>query len=261
MKVLIFDSKAEAVARVVDMIVRQVCDRSNSVLGLATGGTMVPVYAGLVAAYGDGHVQFSSVTTFNLDEYVGLAANHPCSYASFMGEHLFSKTDIAGERTHLPNGVAPNPSLEAIRYENCIVEAGGIDLQLLGIGETGHIGFNEPTSSLNSPTRIKTLTAKTIAANSQYFRHVEDMPRHAITMGIGTIQRSRKAVLLAIGTAKAGAVAAMVEGPVSARVPASALQFHPHVTVILDQEAASTLELGDYYSTVHPSGREAELGT
>ncbi len=261
MKVLIFDTKAQAIARVVEVIASQLHRKTDAVLGLATGGTMEPVYAGLIEAYTAGRVRFSRATTFNLDEYVGLSADHPCSYASYMRQRLFMQVDMDPARAHLPNGAATDPIHEAQRYEAAISQAGGIDLQLLGIGENGHIGFNEPTSSLNSPTRIKTLTAKTLAANRQYFPIAEEMPRFAITMGVGTILRSRKALLLATGNAKAAAVAAMVEGPVSARCPASALQFHPDVTVMLDQDAASALELVDYYSAVHPGGREADLAS
>ena len=259
MKVLIFDTKAQAIARVVEVISRQLRNKGDSVLGLATGGTMEPVYAGLIAAYTEGLVEFSRATTFNLDEYVGLPADHACSYASFMRQRLFSQVDMDLARAHLPNGTAADPALEAQRYEAAIERAGGIDLQLLGIGENGHIGFNEPTSSLNSSTRIKTLTAKTLAANRQYFQQTEDMPHYAITMGVGTILRSRSVLLLATGRAKSAAVAAMVEGPVSARCPASALQFHPDVSVILDRDAAAALELVDYYSAVHPGRQEAGL--
>ncbi len=259
MKVLIFDTKAQAIARAVEAIIGQLQTKPDSVLGLATGGTMEPVYDGVIAAYEAGQATFAHATTFNLDEYVGLAADHPCSYASFMRQRLFSKVDIDLARAHLPFGAAADPTLEAQRYEAAIAQAGGIDLQMLGIGENGHIGFNEPTSSLNSPTRIKTLTAKTLAANRQYFPAAEDMPRYAITMGVGTILRSRTALLLATGTAKSAAVAAMIEGPVSARCPASALQFHADVSVILDRDAAAALELGDYYAMVHPSGLEVDL--
>jgi glucosamine-6-phosphate deaminase len=259
MKILIFDDRAQAVARVVDLISQQLRDKPVSVLGLATGGTMEPVYTGLVAAYAAGHVSFAQATSFNLDEYVGLSGDHPNSYASFMRNKLFSQVDMPADRSYLLNGVAADPKQEADRYEARIDAAGGIDLQLLGIGEDCHIGFNEPTSSLNSLTRIKTLTARTIAANSRYFERPEDMPRCAITMGVGTILRSRKVVLLAMGKGKCAAVAAMVEGPVSARCPASALQLHRDVTVVLDREAASELELTEYYETVHPNGREPDV--
>lgn len=182
--------------------------------------------------------------------------DHPGSYHRTMHDALFSHTDIRPEATHLPRGDAPDPSAEALRYEACIAAAGGIDLQLLGIGTNGHIGFNEPTSSLGSRTRIKTLTEATSASNRQFFTSEDAVPRYAITMGIATILEARACLLLATGTAKAAAVAAMVEGPLSAACPASALQMHPKTTVILDHGAASQLRLRDYYHQVHPEGRD-----
>lgn len=254
MKVLICDDAERATERAADLVVAAVTARPETVLGLATGGTMMPLYARLVAAHAAGAVRFSKVTTFNLDEYIGLSPDHPCSYHAYMRAALFDHVDIDLARTHLPRGNSADPVTESQRYEALIAACGGIDLQLLGIGQNGHIGFNEPTSSLGSRTRIKTLTVSTRAANAGYFDTAEDIPAHAITMGIRTILEARHCLMLATGVAKAPAVAAMVEGPVSAACPASALQMHPAVTIVLDRGAAQDLKLVDYYHHVHPGG-------
>lgn len=254
MKVLIFDDAERATARAAQIVVAAVTARPDTVLGLATGGTMRPLYAQLVAAHKAGAVGFSRVTTFNLDEYIGLSPDHPCSYHAYMRTALFDHVDIDPARTHLPRGDSADPVAESQRYEALIAAHGGIDLQVLGIGQNGHIGFNEPTSSLGSRTRIKTLTASTRAANAGYFDRAEDIPAHAITMGIRTILEARHCLLLATGASKAPAVAAMVEGPLTAACPASALQMHPAATVVLDHDAARDLRLHDYYHHVHPRG-------
>ncbi|MEW7008754.1 glucosamine-6-phosphate deaminase [Lentilitoribacter sp. EG35] len=258
MKVLIFDTPEEAVKRTARMITDQVQVKPASVLGLATGGTMPPVYEQLSNEYKNGTVSFANATSFNLDEYVGLSPTHPCSYHEFMRQELFSKTDFNPANTFLPRGDAPVPNSEADRYETLIKEKGPIDLQLLGIGSNGHIGFNEPTSSLASRTRVKTLTASTRDANKQFFADGETPPNHAITTGIGTIFDSKTIVLLALGEKKADAVAGMAEGPMGAHNPASALQMHPSVTVILDQAASAKLKLREYYFLAHPDGEEPE---
>ncbi|MGV8984758.1 MAG: glucosamine-6-phosphate deaminase [Cypionkella sp.] len=257
MKVLIQGDAAKAVECVADLIVGRLRRGPDSVLGLATGGTMEAVYARLIAAHQTGAVSFARARSFNLDEYVGLDPDHPCSYWRYMREQLFGHVDFAAGATLLPRGDAPDPEVEAQRYEAAIVAAGDIGLQLLGLGANGHIGFNEPTSSLSSLTRIKTLTRSTRAANARFFANPEEVPRLAITMGIGTILRADEVVLLACGAGKAKAVAAMVEGPLSAACPASALQLHRKVTVVLDQAAAASLTLREYYEDVHPDGREA----
>lgn len=254
MKVLILETADAAQERVVSLIAQTMRDKPDAVLGLATGGTMLPVYEKLVALHQGGGVSFRDVTTFNLDEYVGLAPDHPQSYRSYMNDVLFGKVDIALQRTHLPRGDARNPEDEALRYEAAIQKCGGLDLQLLGLGHNGHIGFNEPTSSLQSRTRIKTLTKETRDANSRYFREDEVIPSFAITMGVATILDARHCLLLATGAQKADAVAAMIEGPLAAVCPASALQLHPKATVVIDMEAASKLRLLDYYLHVHPDG-------
>lgn len=255
MKVLILETPEAAYDRTSDIICDLIIDRHKAVLGLATGGTMLPVYERLVARHRAG-LSLAGVTTFNLDEYVGLQPEDPQSYRSFMKQHLFDLTDIDPAYTHLPRGNTANPIAEAADYEAAIAQAGGIDLQLLGIGDNGHIGFNEPTSSLRSRTRVKTLTRETRKANSRFFDRAEDVPTFAITMGIATILDSRQCLLLAIGEKKANAVAAMIEGPLSAICPASALQMHQHVTVVLDSSAASKLALQSYYQYVHPDGTE-----
>jgi glucosamine-6-phosphate deaminase len=256
MKVLILDTAAAAADRVAGLIAAELRARPRAVLGLATGGTMESVYRALIARHRSGEVSFGTATSFNLDEYVGLAPDHPCSYWHYMREHLFRHIDLPKGAAHLPHGDAPDPEAEARRYEAAIRDAGDIDLQLLGLGLNGHIGFNEPTSSLASLTRIKTLTRETREANSRFFPDGTEPPRHAITTGIATILRARHVVLIATGAAKAEAVAEVIEGAVSARWPGSVLQMHPQATVVLDSAAASGLDLRDYYQDVHPDGRD-----
>lgn len=257
MKILILQDQAAGTRRAAEMICDSVMRRPDGVLGLATGGTMEPLYAELVSRHREGRLSFARAKSFNLDEYVGLAPSHPQSYHSYMDQHLFGHVDFAPGATALPDGSAPDPHAEADAYEARIVAAGGIDLQLLGIGRNGHIGFNEPTSSLCSRTRVKTLTESTRAANARFFGPGEEPPTYAITMGLASILDAREVLLLAFGKEKAPAVRAAIEGPVSAFTPASVLQMHRHATLILDQAAASDLELREYYFTVHPDGAPA----
>jgi len=238
---------SEMAARIVARLVR---DDRRAVLGLATGKTPMRLYAELARMHRDENLDFSRGTPFNLDEFVGLPPEHPSSCHSFMTEHLFRHTNIELARVHVPNGMADDIPAWCSRYERYIRESGGIDLQILGIGRQGHIGFNEPSSSLASRTRIKTLTETTRSDHAEEFGGVEHVPRHVITMGIGTIMDSSMCLLLAFGKEKATAVAQTVEGPVSAMVPASALQMHEHCTVLVDEEAASELRLADYYRHV-----------
>lgn len=256
MKILIFPDKTSAVARAANILHARIESKPDAVLGLATGGTMLAFYAELIALCRQKHTSLSKVTTFNLDEYVGLAPEHPASYHRYMDEHFFSMLDFDRTRTHLPRGDAANPHEEAKGYEELIKKDGGIDIQLLGIGRNGHIGFNEPSSSLASRTRVKTLTSGTHDANRQYFKVEDQLPKYALTMGVGTILDSRECLLIATGTEKASAVAKMVEGPVTASCPASALQFHQNVTVLLDEHAAGDLRMQTYYQHVHPDGIE-----
>jgi glucosamine-6-phosphate deaminase len=259
MRVLIFPSREAAVARAARAIIDTLAAKPDAVLGLATGGTMEPVYARLVEAHRAGRISFARARTFNLDEYVGLAPDHPRSYHRYMAKQLFDHVDLASGSTALPRGDAADPATEAQRYEAAIRAAGGIDLQLLGIGRNGHIGFNEPTSALSSRTRIKTLTRSTREANARYFPSLDATPRFAITTGIGTVLDSRAVLLLALGTEKAEAVQAMIEGPLAAFCPGSALQLHSDATVVVDQDAALALRLCAYYDDIHPDGADAPL--
>lgn len=201
---------------------------------------MEPLYEELVRRHHDGRIDFRQVTTFNLDEHVGLGPTDPASYQRYMEERLFRHAGIPRAQSHLLDGIAGDLAAECAAYERKIAEAGGIDLQILGIGASGHIGFNEPTSSLGSRTRIKTLAGDAPSAS-----------RHVLTMGVGTILDARKLMLLASGPSKAAAVAKAVEGPLSAMVPASALQLHPDALVLLDEAAAGALTLRSYYDFVY----------
>ncbi len=259
MKLLILESAGAATDRAAELLAGAVRRNPAGVLGLATGGTMLPVYDRLRRHHAEG-LSFAGITTFNLDEYVGLAPDHPRSYHRYMREALFAHIDVDPARTHLPRGDAADPQAEADRYEALIAACGGIDLQLLGLGKNGHIGFNEPTSSLGSRTRVKTLTRDTREANRRFFAGDEETPRYAITMGIGSILEARECLLLATGPDKAAAVAAMVEGPLSAVCPGSALQLHRRATVVLDRAAAAGLALTDYYEHVHPEGGASVFG-
>jgi glucosamine-6-phosphate deaminase len=220
-------------------------------LGLATGSTMVGVYKHLVGLHRQGSLDFSRVVTFNLDEYLGLSPAHPQSFHHFMRQNLFAHVNVNPRNIHVPDGtIRGNYDRYCASYEEAIRKAGGIDLQLLGIGRNGHVGFNEPTSSLASRTRLKVLSQETMDDNSKFFAPAEESPRCAITMGIGTILEARKILLLAAGAAKSAAVAKSIEGPIASAVSASALQLHPDVTFIIDDAAASQLTQRDYYRRV-----------
>ena len=241
------DEAARSAARVVARLIRA---KPDAVLGLATGQTPLGLYRELVRLHREEALDFSRVTTFNLDEYVGLGPDHPASYHAFMFANLFDHINIPHEQIHLPDGLTADVPQHCAAYETAIRQAGGIDLQVLGIGTDGHIGFNEPTSSLVSRTRIKTLTPRTRKDNAPFFSAGEEVPYHVITMGIGTIMESRACLFLAFGERKAAAVAAMVEGPVTALVPATALQMHPCTHVFIDEAAAGQLKKSDYYRWV-----------
>ena len=251
MEIIIQPDSASAgrlAARIIAGVVRE---RARAVLGLATGSTPLPVYAELVRMHREEGLSFARTTTFNLDEYVGLAPDHPSSFSAFMDRHLFDQIDVPRDRIHVPDGLAPDIPAFCRGYEEAIRSAGGIDVQLLGIGGDGHIGFNEPSSSLASRTRIKTLTERTRRDNAASFGGEAAVPHHCITMGVGTIMDSRLCLLLAFGARKARAVAAACEGPITAMVPASALQWHPRAVVIVDRDAASGLERSGYYEWVY----------
>lgn len=232
-------------------VARIVRDKPRAVLGLATGSTPLALYRELVRLHREQGLDFSSVTTFNLDEYVGLAPAHPASYHAFMRENFFAQVNIAPARIHIPDGLTGDVPAFCQSYEDAIRAAGGIDVQVLGIGTDGHIGFNEPSSSLASRTRIKTLTAQTRRDNARYFASAGEVPLHVITMGVGTIMDARQVLLLAFGAKKADAIAAAVEGPITAMNPASILQMHPVAKCIIDEPAAALLTRLDYYRWVY----------
>ena len=222
--------------------------RSDLRLGLATGSTPLGMYRELARMHREDNLDFSRVITFNLDEYLGLAADHPQSSHAFMQTSFFDHANVAPENIHIPDGAASGDLDEyCARYEASIQRAGGIDLQILGIGRNGHIGFNEPSSSLASRTRIKTLTRHTLEDNRRLFPEGQSVPEAAITMGIGTILDARKILLLASGPSKARALARAIEGPVTASVTASALQLHRDVTILADEQAAAELSEREYY--------------
>ena len=242
---VIIQQDYEQMSRTAARIVAEVLNtKPNAVLGMATGSTPLGLYQELVRLHQKEQLDFSRVTTFNLDEYVGLTVNHPQSYHYFMHEHFFRHVNVPAQNINIPSGTTSNYPAFCEWYEKRIAECGGIDLQILGIGSDGHIAFNEPGSSLTSRTRLKTLSKQTI-------EHREDVPVYAITMGVGTILDARKLVLVASGGHKAKAIAQAVEGPVTSMVTASALQLHRDAIVITDEEAAADLTMRDYYQFIY----------
>lgn len=247
MEIIILPTSAE-VARIAADVIEALVRRGPSVLGLATGSTPLATYQELIRRHRTGGLGFAQAQAFLLDEYVGLPSAHPQSYHSVIRDEFTASVDFPADAVHGLDGMAADPVAEAAQYEARIAAAGGVDLQILGIGTDGHVGFNEPMSSLASRTRIKTLTRQTRQDNARFFKHAEDVPGHVLTQGLGTIRESRHLLLLATGTTKAEAVAAAVEGPVAASCPASALQLHPHVSILVDEAAASRLAHRDYYT-------------
>jgi glucosamine-6-phosphate deaminase len=245
-EVVIVPSAAEVGELGADIVAGLAGAAPNAVVGLATGSTPMPVYQALARRVADG-LDLSRLRGFALDEYVGLPPSHPASYHHVITEEVVRPLGLEPGNVRVPDGTAADLEAACADYERAIIAAGGVDIQLLGIGTDGHLGFNEPSSSLASRTRIKTLTDQTRHDNGRFFAHDEEVPRHCLTQGIGTILGARHLLLLATGTVKAAAVAAAVEGPVSARVPASAVQLHPHVTVLVDEAAAGGLALAEYY--------------
>jgi glucosamine-6-phosphate deaminase len=258
MEVIIRPDAEAAADLVAQFIARELQATPTLVLGLATGRTMESVYARLVRLHREAGLDFSLCRTFNLDEYVGLPATDPNSYRCYMNEHLFSRVNIDPRNTHLPDGMAANLEAECERYETLITRAGGVDLQLLGIGRTGHIGFNEPLSALLSRTRVKALSPVTLQQNAPFFGGVERMPHRALTMGVGTILDARRLMLLATGAEKAGIIARAVEGPITSMVSASALQLHRRCTVVVDEAAAAELQEAAYYRWIFQNEPEWE---
>jgi glucosamine-6-phosphate deaminase len=250
MEVIIRPDADEAALLVADIIASALRAHPHLVLGLATGRTMESVYRHLVRMHREEKLDFSLCSTFNLDEYVGLGAEHPGSYRHYMNHHLFHQVNIDLRNTHLPDGAARDLDRECAHYEELIRRFGGIDLQLLGIGKAGHIGFNEPLSAFRSRTRVKALTPITIHQNSGLFGGPGKVPRRAVTMGVGTILDARRCILLATGAEKAELIAKAVEGPVTSMISATALQLHPRCTVVVDNLAASQLQGADYYRWV-----------
>lgn len=237
MQVLVYKD-AETIARAAAAIFAgEITRKDGVVIGLATGSTPVPTYRELIRLNREGVIDFSKVISYNLDEYVGLQHDHPCSYRRFMNEQLFDHINIDKANTHVPDGIACN----AAEYEQEIKDIGGVDLQLLGIGSDGHIGFNEPADEFVYPTNIVKLTDQTIDDNARFFNNRDEVPKTAISMGIGTIMSAKRIILIATGKNKARAIAAAINGPVAPAMPASILQMHQNVQFLLDEDAASEL--------------------
>lgn len=261
MRITIVKDYDEMSKKAAEIISKQIRTKPDSVLGFATGGTPIGTYKELVRMHKEEGLDFSRITTFNLDEYYGLGPDHPQSYHYFMFSNLFNHVNIDPKRVHIPDGLAKDVEAFCKKYEEEIKKAGGIDLQLLGIGRDGHIAFNEPGSSLTSRTRLVALAEETIKDNARFFEKEEDVPRFAITMGCGTIMEAKKILLLANGEAKSDAVAAFIEGPITSQITASILQMHPDVTVIIDEAAASKLKRKEYYRHVDRLFRDLEKKT
>lgn len=251
MEVIIMSNYDDICREAARVIVEASRKKNDLVLGLATGSTSLGVYARLIEASKQGEIDFSRVRTFNLDEYLGLTEDHPHSYAYFMDQNFFRHINIKRASIHRLQGKPRDIERHCQDYEDLIRQAGGIDIQLLGIGRNGHIGFNEPGSSLSSRTRAQTLTRETVADNARFFSKDETVPAFVLTMGVGTIMEARTILLLAYGTNKSEAIFRCVEGPVTATVPASALQLHPQTTLIADEDAARRLTRKDFYKWVY----------
>lgn len=220
------------------IVAAQISRKKNTVLGLPTGQTPLGMYQELLKRFRKGEIDFSQVITFNLDEYYGLSPEHPQSYNYYMWQTFFNNINIKKENVFIPDGVTKDVQKECRYYESLIEKKGGIDLQFLGIGDNGHIGFNEPATALNSKTHLVNLSQATIEANSRFFNDIEDVPRKALTMGMGTIMKAKQIILLASGMKKASAIAKTIKGQVSTEIPASLLQLHRDITIIIDKEAA-----------------------
>lgn len=241
MEVVICKDYDEMSRRAAYLLTAEIVQNPKAVLGLATGDTPKKMYETLVDIYKKGDLDFSKVTTFNLDEYVGLSAEHEQSYAAYMKQMLMSHINIKPENVHILNGCSETPEEECALFEEKIVQAGGIDIQVLGLGHNGHIGFNEPDSQFELKTRIVQLDDRTIEANKRFFDKKSDVPTHALSMGIQTIMEAKKIILIASGASKAEAVSKLVNGNIDSMHPASILKVHKDVTVLIDKEAASKL--------------------
>ena len=237
----VFKNEEQMGKAAANIFVSQVISKPDSILGFATGSSPVTTYKNIIQSYNDGIVDFSKVTTFNLDEYCGLDHDHPCGYYYFMQDNLFKSINVPTENIHVPSGISDDVDLECRQYDESIDKAGGIDIQLLGIGHNGHIAFNEPTNTFVFGTHKVALTQDTIEANTRFFNSIDEVPKFAVSMGIGSIMKARKIVLVANGKNKAQAVYDMVNGDVNPLVPASVLRFHHDVVILLDEDAASLL--------------------
>lgn len=246
MEIVIARDDAQVGELAADAVVAALHRAPHPVLGVATGSSPLSTYAALT----ERSVDWRRTTAFALDEYVGLPEDHPQAYHRIVDAEVTQRLGLSRARVHLPDGNAPDLEAECERYEGAILEDGGIDVQLLGIGSNGHIGFNEPASSFASRTRLKTLAPRTRRDNARFFSSADEVPVHCITQGLGTIMDARSIVLVAIGERKARAVAAMVEGPVTAMVPATILQHHRHATIVVDEAAAAQLQATEYYRFV-----------
>jgi len=246
MRIIVCENYEEVSKKAAQMILSQVTLKPNSVLGLATGSTPIGMYENLVDLNKKGDIDFSEVRTFNLDEYYNLPKENNQSYHYFMYQNLFNHININSENIHIPNGMTNDVNAECERYDELIKESGGIDIQVLGIGNNAHIGFNEPTINFEKGTHLVELDDSTIEANSRFFDNIEDVPKKAITMGVGSIFKSRKIMLIATGENKAEAIYNTVYGKVVPEVPASILQFHSDIVLILDKDAAKLLKEEDY---------------
>ena len=235
----VYKTAKEACEAAAMIFAAQILRKSDSVLGLATGSTPIPTYEKLAALYEEGMIDFSKVVTFNLDEYVGIDYKNPLSYHAFMDENLFSKVNVNKDNVHLPSG---DTDEDGKAYDAAIKAAGGVDIQLLGIGRNGHIGFNEPADVFTYGTHIVTLAEDTIDANARFFESADEVPRKAISMGVGNIMDARCVVLIATGKGKADAVYKTIRGPITPEVPASILQLHPCCVILADEEAASLMK-------------------
>ncbi|MFN8192072.1 MAG: glucosamine-6-phosphate deaminase [Nocardioidaceae bacterium] len=252
MEVIVLPSPAEVAVVAADLVTRTVARKPDAVIGVATGSSPVALYDELAARVATGVLSFAGCSAFMLDEYVGLDAGHPERYRTVIDTVFASRVDIDPARVHGPDGLAADLAAACADYERLMAEAGGVDLQILGLGSDGHIAFNEPGSSLASRTRIKTLTAQTRTDNARFFGgDLAAVPRHCLTQGVGTILGARHLLVLATGEGKAEAVHQCVEGAVSAMWPASAMQLHPTVTIIVDEPAASLLQLRAYYQETY----------
>ncbi len=242
-----YDDMSKGAANVVADLVRA---KPDAVLGFATGSSPIGLYRELIRRHRQGQLDFSQITTFNLDEYVGLPPDHPQSYHYFMFDNLFNHINVSRDAIHIPLGISDNHRASCAGYEQQIRESGGIDLQIVGIGSDGHIAFNEPGTSLASRTSQVTLAKQTIDDNARFFEKTEDVPIHAVSMGVGTILEVRKLLMVVNGANKADALAAALEGPVTCMCTASALQLHPDAIVFADEAAAARLRMRDYYDWI-----------